>query len=177
MADDENYLFDVWALGRQMQKIMANHAQLLLEQYRTLQGLYGGPNISLGAGDMWPKGSEQAREAFEKWARAQMGSFTDTLRDSLKEYIEDAHDLEVSAPSVNRYLEMLREHTRLWIENYEKLRIRRDKAYMESFETLKASVPEQFRPYIDKAHQWLITQYEMMEEQLLQRLKSQGPAK
>jgi len=72
MPDETTELFDVWNFSREMQKVMGNHLNLLMQQYRIILGIYGGNDNTFREAMLkyWPRSSEYY-EVFDRWIERQ----------------------------------------------------------------------------------------------------------
>ena len=163
---------DVWELTGSMQKMVAEHAKALLGQYRQIRGIFDGPNKILldAVMEFWPQGTEKFFELFDMWLRDQMDIFEHNVDDSIKEYASRISALEFTSLGGD-YRNLAKEHTDLWIANYKKLRERRTQVSQASLDALKEMLPAMVHPILDNANRWLVMQNEILERQLIARVK------
>lgn len=176
MAETENNIFDVWEFNKEMRKITTSHVMMLMDQYKTLKGIYGVPdkNLDETVMDYLPKGSSQFFQMFNFWIQAQMKLFEILIEEAIKDYTHGVEALEFRAQNKERFMMLLNEHARLWTENYKKLRERREEMYNASLDTIKKMLPEPVHPMLDNANRWLMEQYGKLENEMLERIKNQN---
>lgn len=172
MAQKQDTMMDVWEVTQGMHKILTNHVRLLLEQYKTMKGLYGGNKALVDAAkDFWPKGTEKFFAMFDVWLENQLETFERSVDDSVKDYAESISALEFQSPNTNHFQMLVGEHTRLWIDNYQKLRERREQTSLEAVDAMKKLLPAMIHPVIDNTNRWMQEQNQRIERELLERIK------
>jgi hypothetical protein len=173
MADKQATVMDVWEITQSMQKIVSNHVKLLLDQYKVIKGIYGGPNKILmeTVREFWPQGTDKFFVLFDMWLENQMQAFEKTVDESIKEYAESVTALEFMSPNTDHYLMLVGEHTKLWIENYKKLKERREQASQETLDAMKKLLPMPVHPILDNANSWIMEQNERIENEVIDKVK------
>ena len=171
----ENDEFDVWEFNKEMQKIISNHVLLLMEQYKTMYGIYGSSdkNINITKIDYWPQGYSQYRETYNLWMQGQIKLFESLIEEAIKDYTRGVEALEFRAQNKNRFQMLLKEHAKLWTENYERLRDKRKEIYTASLDALKKMLPEPVHSVLDNTNKWLMEQYEKLEDEMIEKIKKQ----
>jgi hypothetical protein len=173
MKDKQATVMDVWEITQSMQKIVGNHVKLLLDQYKVIKGIYGGPNNVLmeSVKQFWPQGSDRFFTLFDMWLENQMGMFEKTIDESIKEYAENVTALEFSSPNTDHYLMLVGEHTKLWIENFKKLRKSREQNNEETIDAMKKLLPAAVHPIIENTNKWITEQNERIEDEIIENIK------
>ena len=173
MTDNENNGFDVWGFNNEMQKITANHVKLLMEQYKTVKGIYGFPNKAFmeTITQNWPDWVQEFYREFDKWLESQMKLFEDNIGESVRDYVKAISDLKFTTPNMNRYQMLVDEHIKLWIENCKKIRERREQINQESLESMKKTLPAPVHPMLETAYKWVMEQNENTEKEIIERVK------
>ena len=175
MSKNQANIPDVWDIVKETQKMATNHAKLLMEQYKTMRGIYGWPNKALTdmVMEFWPNGTGKFFDAFDIWFGQEMQAFERNINESIDDYAEAIADFRYTAPNTDHYRMLVGEHTKLWMDNYKKLRERREQAARESFDALKKMLPVTVHPILETASKWITEQNERFEDQLLESIKKQ----
>jgi hypothetical protein len=173
MAEKENNLFDVWEFNKEMRKITADHVMLLMDQFKTLRGIYGVPdkNLNETVKDYLPKSSSQFFQIFNFWVQEQVKLFETLIQEAIKDYTRGVKALEFRAQNKDRLMMLLDEHAKLWTQNYKKLRERREDIYNASLDSIKKMLPVPVHPMLDNANRWLMEQYKRLEDEMIERIK------
>lgn len=173
MEDKQATVLDVWEVTQSMQKIVGNHVKLLLEQYKTMKGIYGGPNKVLmeTVREFWPQGTDKFFVLFDMWLENQMQTFEKTVDESVKEYAENVSALEFKSPNTDHFLMLVGEHTKLWIDNYGKLKERREQTNQETLDAMKKLLPITVHPILDSTNRWIMEQNERVENEVIDKVK------
>jgi len=160
---------DVWDLTDDMQKMAIKHTKMLLEQYKTMKGIYGGQNKVLmdAVMDFWPQETRKFFETFDIWLEQELQIFDKNVYEFVDGYSQEISELKIIAPSPDIYRQMVDEHTKLWIANYMKLKERREKINKESLESVKAVFPPAVHPILESINRWIMEQNEKMETEML----------
>ena len=174
MPKKQDGYVDVWEVTREMQRMLAGHSKLLLSQYKTIKGIYGWPNKALmdTVMEMWPNGTGKFFDIFDMWLEDQVRIFDTNMEESVADYVKTVSDLEFTAPNAEHYRMLVGEHTKLWLENYKKVRERREEANRVSLDSLKQMLPLMVHPILENAYKWLSEQNERIERQIIEQMKS-----
>lgn len=173
MSKNQADISDIWDIVKETQKMAANHAKLLLDQYKTIKGIYGWPNKAFMETIMqnWPDWVQEFYKEFDKWLEGQMQLFESNIDESVRDYVKAISDLKFTTPNMNRYQMLVGEHTKLWMDNYKKLRERREQISQESLESMKKTLPAPVHPMLETANRWVMEQNERMEKEIIDRVK------
>lgn len=173
MAKNKSENNDVWVVTNQTQKMIAEHVRLLMDQYKTIKGVYGWPNKMLMdlIADYWPDGTAKFFEAFDMWLEHELRIFEKNIDDYVEEYARSITDIKFTAPNTDHYRMLVGEHTKLWMENYKKLIEHRQQVSKASLDALKQMLPVQIHPILDNANDWIIKQSEAMDREIIDRVK------
>ena len=173
MSKNQENMPDVGEIVKATQTMAMDHAKLFIEQYKTMKGIYGWPNKAFmdSIRQNWPEWAQEFFKKFDIWVEDQMKSFEENTGGSIKDYAKNIMDLKFTAPNMNRYRVLVDEHTKLWIENYEKLMERREQTNQEWFENLKKTLPSPIYPILETAYNWVMEQNTRMEKEIIERVK------
>jgi hypothetical protein len=173
MTEKKQKEMDIWGIIKDMQKITTDHMKLMLDQYKEIRGIYGKPNKNLmdTVTEQVPESSQKFYELFNMWLEDQLSFFEKNIDEMLREYADSISTFEYFAPSTYKYRMLVDEHTKLWIENYQKLKERRNWVNKESLASLKKMLPETVHPILDYASKWLEEQNERMDKEIIERVK------
>jgi hypothetical protein len=160
---------DIWDLAKGLQKIAINHTKMLLEQYKTMKGIYGGQNKVLmdAVMDFWPQETRKFFETFDIWLEQELKIFEENIYEFVDGYSQEISELKIIAPSPDIYRQMVEEHTKLWIDNYTKLEERREQINRDSLESIKVMFPPVVHPILESINQWIMGQNEKMGTELI----------
>jgi hypothetical protein len=173
MSKNQANIPDVWDIVKETQKMATNHAKLLMEQYKTMKGIYGWPNKMLTdlIAEYWPNGTARFFEAFDIWFEQTLKSIERNIEDYVEDYAKTISGIKFTAPNADHYRMLVGEHTKLWIENYKKLIERREQISQESLNALKKMLPIQVHPILDNANDWIMKQSEVMDREIINRVE------
>jgi hypothetical protein len=173
MAKNKTENNDVWVVTNETQKMLAEHTKLLLDQYKTIKGVYGWPNKILMdlIAEYWPNGSAKFFEVFDMWLEQALKSIDKSIDDYVEDYAKTVSGLKFTSPNADHYRMLVGEHTKLWIENYRKLIERREQLSRASLDTLKQILPLQIHPILGNANDWILKQSEAMDREIIDQVK------
>jgi hypothetical protein len=173
MAKNKTENNDVWVVTNETQKMLAEHTKLLLDQYKTIKGVYGWPNKMLMdiIAEYWPNGSAKFFEVFDMWLEQALKSIEKSVDDYVKDYANAVSGFKFTAPNTDHYRMLVGEHTKLWVENYRKLIEHREQLSRASLDALKQMLPFQVHPILDNANNWIMKQSEAVDREIIDRVK------
>jgi hypothetical protein len=164
---------NVWEKTNGMHKMVANQIKLMLDQYKMMRGLYGGPNNAMmeSVKAFWPQGTENYFKSFDIWLEQELQVFEKNLDGIINEYAKNIADLDFTAPNTDHYKMLVGEQSKLWLENYEKFKEQRDQMKRESLESAKKMFPAVIHPIIENTNKWFMDQNEKLELQILEQIR------
>lgn len=164
---------DVWEITKDIQKMLTEHTRLLLDQYKTINGIYRWPNkvFNESIREYWPDSTKKAFEAFDTWLEQELQIFEKNIYEFVGEYTKEISELKIIAPSPDIYRQMVDEHTKLGIANYQKLNENRKQIVQESLDVMKKTVHPSVYTILETAFRWIMEQNEIMEKEILDRVK------